>query len=67
MVVSVQTKQGVRPAMVVKAGRFNVDLDTNHPFAGRTLHYQVVIIEVRAADSDELAHRHVHAPGAHQH
>ncbi len=68
MVVGVQTKQGVRTALVVKAGRFNVDLDTNHPFAGRTLHYQVEIVEVREADAEELAHRHVHAPGsAHHH
>ncbi len=64
MVVGVQTSEGVRTALVVKAGRFNVDLDTNHPFAGRTLHYQVEIVEVREADADELAHRHVHAPGS---
>lgn len=67
MVVGVQTSQGVRTAVVVKAGRFNVDLDTNHPFAGRTLHYQVEIVEVRKADAQEIAHRHVHAPGAHHH
>lgn len=67
MVVGVQTNQGVRTALIVKAGRFNVDLDTNHPFAGRTLHYQVAIVEVRKAEAEELAHRHVHAPGAHQH
>lgn len=67
MVVGVQTKQGVVSALIVKAGRFNVDIDTNHPFAGRTLHYEVEIVEVRAANSEELAHRHVHAPGVHHH
>jgi len=67
MVVGVQTGEGVRTALVVKVGRFNVDLDTNHPFAGRTLHYQVEIVEVRKADAQELAHRHIHGPGAHQH
>lgn len=67
MVVAVQTNQGVVSALVVKAGRFNVDIDTNHPFAGRTLHYEVEIVEVRAANADEIAHRHVHAPGMHHH
>ena len=67
MVVGVQTKRGVVSALIVKAGRFNVDIDTNHPFAGRTLHYEVEIVEVRAANAEELEHRHVHAPGGHHH
>jgi FKBP-type peptidyl-prolyl cis-trans isomerase SlyD len=67
MVVGVQTSQGVISALVVKAGRFNVDIDTNHPFAGRTLHYEVEIVEVRPATAEEIAHRHVHAPGMHHH
>lgn len=67
MVVGVQTNQGVVSALIVKAGRFNVDIDTNHPFAGRTLHYELEIVEVRTANADEIEHRHVHAPGAHHH
>lgn len=67
MVVGVQTNQGVISALIVKAGRFNVDIDTNHPFAGRTLHYEVEIVGVRAANAEEIEHRHVHAPGAHHH
>tara|TARA_R100001377_G_scaffold69207_1_gene44507 strand:- start:875 stop:1471 length:597 start_codon:yes stop_codon:yes gene_type:complete len=67
MVVGVQTNRGVISALIVKAGRFNVDIDTNHPFAGRTLHYEVEIVGVRAANAEELEHRHVHAPGAHHH
>lgn len=67
MVVGVQTSKGVASALIVKAGRFNVDIDTNHPFAGRTLHYEVEIVELRAASAEEIEHRHVHAPGAHHH
>lgn len=67
MVVGVQTNRGVVSALIVKAGRFNVDIDTNHPFAGRTLHYEVEIVGVRAANAEEIEHRHVHAPGAHHH
>lgn len=66
-IVAIQTSQGVRNALVVKAGRFNVDVDTNHPFAGRTLHYEIEIVSVRAASAEEVAHRHVHGVGGHHH
>ena len=67
MVVGVQTNRGVVSALIVKAGRFNVDIDTNHPFAGRTLHYEVEIVVVRDAGAEEIEHGHAHAPGAHHH
>jgi FKBP-type peptidyl-prolyl cis-trans isomerase SlyD len=43
-------------------------LDANHPLAGKTLTFDVEVLEVREATPDELAHRHVHGPGgAHGH
>ena len=66
-IVSVQTSKGVRSAVVVKAGRFNVDIDTNHPYAGRTLYYEIEIVDVRPATAEEVAHRHVHGTGGHHH
>jgi len=67
MIVSIQTRQGPRSAMVIKAGRFNVDVDTNHPYAGRTLYYEIDIVSVRPGTPEELAHHHVHGPGGHHH
>ncbi|OFE13403.1 hypothetical protein PHACT_09845 [Pseudohongiella acticola] len=66
-IVSVKTNRGLKNALVIKAGKFNVDLDTNHPYAGRTLHYQIEVLGVRQATAEEVAHRHVHGPGGHQH
>jgi FKBP-type peptidyl-prolyl cis-trans isomerase 2 len=66
-IVAIQTPQGVRNALVVKAGRFNVDVDTNHPYAGRTLYYEIEIVGVRPATADEVAHRHAHGQGGHHH
>ncbi|MGO2242414.1 MAG: FKBP-type peptidyl-prolyl cis-trans isomerase [Halomonas sp.] len=40
-----------------------VTIDTNHPLAGRTLNYQVNILEVREATRAELAKGHPLAPG----
>lgn len=67
VIVGVQTDQGVRSALIVKAGRFNVDIDTNHPFVGRTLHYSLDIVDVRKATPEEITHRHAHGAGGHHH
>ena len=66
-VVGVNTANGIRQATVVKVGRFNVDVDTNHPLAGKTLVFDVSIVDVRDASAEEIAHKHVHGPGGHQH
>lgn len=66
-VIRVNTPQGERDATVVKLGKFNVDIDTNHPLAGKHLRFTVDIVDVRDATDEELAHGHPHGPGGHQH
>jgi FKBP-type peptidyl-prolyl cis-trans isomerase SlyD len=65
--VTVNTTQGQRAARVIKVGRFNVDIDLNHPLAGRTLIFDIEIVEVRDASAEEIRHRHAHGPGGHEH
>ena len=60
MVVKVNTSDGPRDVIIVKVGKFNVDVDTNHPLAGITLTFEVEIINIRAATDDEISHRHSH-------
>ena len=67
MVVSVNTSHGPREVMIEKVGKFNVDVDTNHPLAGKTLQFEIKIEEVRAATTEEISHGHVHGPGGHHH
>lgn len=67
-VVAVNTQEGRKDAVVVKVGRFNLDLDMNHPLAGKTLTFDVTINQTRAATSDELSHGHAHGiDGQHHH
>jgi len=51
------------PVWVVGIEDEVVLLDTNHPLAGETLHFDVEVIEIRAASEEELHHGHPH--GAH--
>ncbi len=52
-------------ARVVEAGEEALTVDANHPLAGVTLNFEVVIQDIREAQPDELAHGHVHGPGCH--
>lgn len=65
--VQINTKDGAMLVTVVKVGKFSVDVDTNHPLAGKTLNYVVDIVDVRAATEEEKAHGHAHGVGGHQH
>ncbi len=65
--VQLQTKQGPIQAVVVKIGRFNVDVDANHPLAGQTLTFDVEITDIRDATKEEIDHGHVHGPGGVSH
>jgi FKBP-type peptidyl-prolyl cis-trans isomerase SlyD len=52
---------------VVKVGTSVIDVDLNHPMAGRTLHFALELVSVRAASAEELEHGHAHGPGGHPH
>jgi FKBP-type peptidyl-prolyl cis-trans isomerase SlyD len=66
-VLGLQTKQGPVQVTVVKVGRFNVDVDANHPLAGQSLTFDVEITAVREATAEEKNHGHVHGPGGVDH
>lgn len=63
----VGTDQGPRLVTVVKVGMSVVDVDLNHPMAGKDLRFDIEVVEVREATPEELAHGHAHGPGGHQH
>ncbi|HAA46333.1 MAG: peptidylprolyl isomerase, FKBP-type [Halomonas sp. 54_146] len=62
---SFQTEGEAGPQIVtvLEVNGDRVTVDTNHPLAGRTLHYRVTILEVREATRAELAKGHPLPPG----
>ena len=59
-------QDGGRQAVTVhKVGMTMIDVDTNHPLAGKTLHFNIEIISVREATAEERQHRHAHGPDGH--
>jgi FKBP-type peptidyl-prolyl cis-trans isomerase SlyD len=67
MIAQVNTDKGARHVMVVKVGHKFIDVDTNHPLAGKTLTFDIEVIDLRAAEAEEISHGHVHGAGGHHH
>ena len=67
MQVVLQTNFGPRAVTIEKVGMSVVDVDLNHPMAGKDLDFDIEIVEVREASEEEIAHGHVHGEGGHEH
>lgn len=58
---------GYRQVRVLKVGSSVIDVDLNHPMAGKTLNFDIEITDVRDASAEEVEHGHVHGAGGHHH
>lgn len=68
MQLAAQTPDGGRRIVTIVHVDDNVvRIDANHPMAGRTLHFDVTISDLRDATQDEIAHGHAHGPDGHHH
>lgn len=67
MATMLQTKDGPRSITVLKVGSSVVDVDLNHPMAGKTLNFAIEVTDIRDATPEELAHGHAHGSGGHAH
>ncbi len=66
-VFQVSTDKGQQNVTITKVGKFNVDVDFNHPLAGKTLRFEIEVGNIRDATPEELDHGHAHGTGGHQH
>lgn len=53
------TVRDVQPDVII--------VDANHPLAGKNLHFDVEVVDIRDASEEELAHGHAHGVGGHHH
>jgi len=60
-----QTREGTRAVTVLKVGMSVVDVDLNHPLAGKTLLFDIEVKEVREPTDDERSHGHAHGADGH--
>ena len=67
MQVVLNTNVGPRAVTIEKVGMSVVDVDLNHPMAGKDLHFDIEIVDVREATQEEIEHGHVHGEGGHEH
>ncbi len=66
MELSAQGPEGDEiPFVVQKVEPDTVTIDLNHPLAGKTLHFDVTVREVRDATAEERQHGHAHGPDGH--
>lgn len=63
-----QTRDGgQRMVTIHKVGMSAIDVDHNHPLAGKTLHFEIEVVNVRAATTEEMQHGHAHPGDGHAH
>lgn len=68
MTTVLQTRDGGQRLVTVhKVGMVSIDVNHNHPLAGKTLHFEIEVTGVRAAAPEELQHGHAHAGDGHAH
>ncbi len=67
MMTVLNTRQGPRPVTVHKVGMSVVDVDLNHPMAGKALRFDIEVVDVRESTPEERDHGHVHGEGGVQH
>ncbi len=53
MMAVIHTEQGQRQVTILKAGKFMATVDANHPMAGKTLTFDIQVVDVHEATAAE--------------
>ncbi|MBI5498061.1 MAG: peptidylprolyl isomerase [Deltaproteobacteria bacterium] len=65
--LTLESRDGVRDAVVTALTPVTVTLDFNHPLAGRDVQVAMKVISIRDASDEEKEHGHAHGPEGHGH
>ncbi len=58
-----QTDNGPMSVVITEVTDDSVSVDANHPLAGKTLHFDVSVENLREATEEEVSHGHPHVEG----
>ncbi|GAB4440424.1 MAG: peptidylprolyl isomerase [Turneriella sp.] len=67
MQIELESEEGVIPALVTAIAADSITVDGNHPYAGKTLTFDIKVLAIRDATAEELAHGHAHGVHGHHH
>ena len=62
-----QSAEGFHSVVITDVQDDTVTVDGNHEFAGKDLVFDIEVVDVREATSEELDHGHAHGVGGHHH
>ena len=55
------------PFVIKEIAGEEIKIDFNHPLAGKTLNFDLELLDIRDATNEEKLHGHVHGAGGHHH
>ena len=67
MQFQVNSQNGPMILTIIGVTNDTVTVDGNPEMSGKTLHFDIEVLEVRKATAEELTHGHAHGPGGHHH
>lgn len=68
MTMAAQDEMGREmPFKILSIKDETVTVDFNHPLAGKSLTFNVEVVDIKDASEEEIAHGHAHGPGGHNH
>lgn len=67
MQFEVEDSDGSGLVTVTKIEGDEITVDGNHPLAGERLTFEIEVVDIREASTEELSHGHAHHPDGHHH
>ena len=61
-----ESEDGPVTVIITEVNDDMVSVNGNHPLAGKTLHFNVEVVDIRDASEDEIAQGHAHSPATAQ-
>ena len=67
MHIELESEEGIIPALVTQVNADSIVVDGNHPYAGKSITFDIKVTAIRDATAEELAHGHAHGAHGHHH